>query len=62
MDFDRNLGCYPLANHTQWTTQVDYISEKVLERLQPVNRVILSEQKEHEMRQAEDKAATGGSA
>ena len=33
---------------------VTYVSEDVLERLQPVNRLILSEQKERELRQEED--------
>ena len=56
MDFDQHLGCYPLASYGQWSTQVDYVSPEVLERIQPVNRLIMSEQKEREMREEEDAA------
>ena len=53
MDFDRQLGAYPLQNHAQWVRMVDYIDEQVLDRLQPVNRLILSEQRERDLRRKE---------
>ena len=49
MDFDRNLGAYPLENYTQWVHMTDYIDSKVIERLQPISgvkeaeRTVLSE-------------------
>ena len=33
MDFDGQLGCYPLKNHRQWHQLVDYIDEGVLGRI-----------------------------
>ena len=54
MDFDTQLGVYPLQNHAQWTSLVDYVDVQVLDRIQPVNRLILSEQREREMREQED--------
>ena len=56
MDFDTQLGVYPLQNHAQWVNQVDYVDCQVLDRIQPVNRLILSENREREMRNMEDKA------
>ena len=55
MDFDGSLGIYPLENYQQWQTMVGEVSEQVLDRLQPVNKVILSEQKQREFRDEEDK-------
>ena len=54
MDFDQQLGVYPLQNHAQWVNQVDYVDNQVLDRIQPVNRLILSENREREMRNMED--------
>ena len=43
MDFDAQLGVYPLQNHAQWTGLVEYVDASVLDRIQPVNKLILSE-------------------
>mmetsp|Transcript_15147 Transcript_15147/g.20552 ORF Transcript_15147/g.20552 Transcript_15147/m.20552 type:complete len:151 (+) Transcript_15147:283-735(+) len=54
MDFDARLGIYPLENYAQWTQMVDYVTEEVIDRIQPVNKVILSEEREREFRKQED--------
>ena len=45
MDFDSKLGRYPLEYYAQWTQMSDYVSADVIDRLQPVNKVILSEER-----------------
>ena len=55
MDFDARLGSYPLENYQAWTQMVDYVSYQTIDRIQPVNKVILSEQREREFRDQEEK-------
>ena len=43
MDFDLRLGCYPLESYLAWTIMADYITMSTIDRIQPVNKVILSE-------------------
>ena len=44
MDFDRNLGAYPMDNYSAWLQLASFISAEVMERVQPINdRIILSE-------------------
>lgn len=50
MDFDARLGSYPLESYQAWTQMADYITLATIERIQPVNKVILSEQREREFR------------
>ena len=54
MDFDKNLGVYPSDNLSQWQGLSNYITNKVLQKLEPYNQTILSEQKERELRDQED--------
>lgn len=53
-DFDRNLGAYPSEHHSQWVALSNYITAATIDRLQPVNPTILSEQKQREMREQEE--------
>jgi hypothetical protein len=42
-DFDRNLGAYPLQTLHIWQSLSNYITLDVIQRLQPINPIILSE-------------------
>lgn len=35
MDFDKNLGAYPMENHSQWLGLSNLITKEVLETLEP---------------------------
>jgi len=54
MDFDRNLGAYPMDNLSQWQGLSGFISREVVDRLDSLNHYTLSEGKERELRDKED--------
>ena len=56
MDFDKYLGAYPMANYEQWVGLSNYLAQTVIDRLDPLNHYVLSEGKERQMRDQEDKA------
>ena len=54
MDFDKYLGAYPLTHSSQWQGLSNFISKSVIDRLDPLNHLILSEGKERLLRDKED--------
>jgi hypothetical protein len=46
MDFDKYLGAYPMDHHSQWVGLSNYVSREVIERLDSMNHMVLSENKE----------------
>ena len=54
MDFDKNLGAYPTENHRQWSGLSNYLTQTLINKLQPLNNVIISEYKENLLRAKED--------
>ena len=50
MDFDKYLGAYPIENFQQWEGISNYISDKVIDKIDPINHFILSEEKERDFR------------
>ena len=55
MDFDKYLGAYPLDNFQQWQGLSNFISKGVIDRLDSLNHYILSEAKERQLRDLEEK-------
>jgi len=53
MDFDKNLGAYPLDRYSNWKELSNNVTDKVLNRLEPVGALMISTQKEYDF---EDKA------
>ncbi len=54
MDFDKYMGAYPQANAQQWIGLSNYITQEVIARIDPISHVILSEEKERELRDIEE--------
>ena len=46
MDFDKYLGVYPMDNHSQWLGLSNHITRDVIDRLDSLNHMMLSENKE----------------
>jgi hypothetical protein len=60
MDFDKYLGTYPMTHSSQWQGVSNFISSSVINRLDPLNHLILSEGKERILREREDPLQDGG--
>lgn len=46
MDFDKGLGAYPMENHGQWQGLSNYISTQVIQKIESLNSIIMSEEEE----------------
>ena len=56
MDFDKYLGAYPMDNLTQWVGLSNYITKEIIDKIDPINHVILSEEKERDLRDQEEES------
>lgn len=54
MDFDKGLGAYPMENHSQWQGLSNYISTQVIQKIESLNSIIMSEEEERQRRGKED--------
>ena len=54
MDFDKYLGAYPKEHHQQWIGLSGHITREVIEKLDSLNRCVLSEGRERAMRVGEE--------
>lgn len=55
MDFDKNLGLYPVDNYQLWCGLSNYISEEVIKRIEAIgSNIILSEEQERKFRIEEE--------
>src|SRR5262249_21257286 len=50
-DFDKYLGPYPLEDRQKWAHLVHYVTPKVLDKLEPVTKVIRSQSSLEETKQ-----------
>ena len=58
MDFDKNLGAYPMDNHQQWSGLSNYITPDVISKLETLNTIIMSEEEERQKRKQEEPETT----